>query len=110
MDGASGDGPGAAAQKLAEEGGQRRHLGRGGRSAEDHAVMVAGNGEDGTIVFAKGLVKLVVVVLRLAKVVDHVAEMKEEGGTSGTSRLHGGGHGVGDGGLFGQGSCRILPG
>ena len=51
-----------------------------GRLAFEHeAVVVAGDGEDGTRIVAIGLVKLLGIVAFLAKEVDHVAEVIEEG-------------------------------
>jgi hypothetical protein len=48
--------------------------------------MIAGNGEDGRGIVAKRLVKLIVVIVPFAEVVDHVAEMVQERGTFGRTR------------------------
>lgn len=60
--------------------------------------MIAGNGEDGRVVVAVGIVELLGIVLLLAEVVDHVAKMKEEGGQASGIGLarEVGGHGIGD--------------
>jgi hypothetical protein len=44
-------------------------------------IVVARNSEDRRRIVAERLVELVVVILRLAEIVDHVAQMKEKGGS-----------------------------
>src|SRR6516164_118639 len=49
------------------------------RGARDHeGVVIARNGEDRSRIVSERVVKLIVIVLRLAKIVDDVAEMEEE--------------------------------
>src|SRR5215470_10457051 len=48
------------------------------RGARDHEVVIARNGEDRSRIVSERVVKLIVIVLRLAKIVDDVAEMEDE--------------------------------
>ena len=45
----------------------------------NYTIMVPWNREDWSIISPKGLIKLVIIVLTLAKVVDDISKMKEEG-------------------------------
>jgi len=72
-----------------------RHLGQIGRIAEDHAIMVAGDGEDGAVVGAIRFIELVVVILTLAEVIDESAEMKEKRRGVGSANMHVGCHRIG---------------
>jgi hypothetical protein len=64
---------------------------------EHHAVVIARDGEDRPVVGAERLIELIVVILRLAEIVDHVAQVKEKGRT--IDALHVRHHSVGDRGL-----------
>src|SRR5215470_1808664 len=48
------------------------------RGARDHEVVIARNGEDRSRIVSEWVIKLIVIVLRLAKIVDDVAEVEEE--------------------------------
>src|SRR5262245_64165965 len=58
------------------------------RGARDHeGVVIARNGEDRSRIVSERVVKLIVIVLRLAKIVDDVAEMEDERSEEHTSEL-----------------------
>src|SRR5215469_14875457 len=56
--------------------------------------MVPGNSEDRPVIGAKGLEELIVVILRFAEVVDHIAEVEEKRRTAGALVADLGRHGV----------------
>jgi hypothetical protein len=98
--GASGDGSGVPAQKFVRNAANVGTLRRGGGLAKHHAVVIAGNREDGAIVFTVRFVKLIVVILAFAKVVDDVSEVEKKRGTVDAAGLHVRRHSVSDGGLL----------
>src|ERR1700674_656130 len=72
--------------------------------------MVPRDRKDRPVVFAKGLIKLVVVILPLAEVVDYVAQVKEERWAVHTLRLHIRRHRVGDRSfVLNRGACGLRP-
>ena len=62
--------------EIVEERGERD----GVRARRDHAVVIAGDGDDRRRILAIRFIELVVVILRLTEIVDHVAKMKKEMG------------------------------
>ncbi len=67
--------------------------------------MIAGDSKDRTVVIAKGFVELVVIILRFAEVVDHIAQVKKESRAGHASGLHIGRHGIGNAGLICNRGC-----
>lgn len=101
---------GLGGAEVREEGIERGNLGSAGSLTEHHAVVITGDGKNGAIVVAERFVELVIVVLTLTEVVDDVAQVEEEGGAGVTAGFDIIGHGVGDGGFFGDGDCGGLLG
>lgn len=51
----------------------------GGGAGHDERVVVAGEGDDRARVVPERIVELVVIIFRLAEIIDHVAEVEQEG-------------------------------
>jgi len=94
--------------EVAQKGLQRGRGGNVGLGAVHDAVVVPGDREDRPVIGAERLVELVVVILAFAEVIDHVAEMEEEGRRTGAARLHVGDHHVRHRGL--RGGAAVLGG
>ena len=67
---------GTSGAEIAAEDGQG--LGTGRCAWHDERIMVPRDGEDRRGVVSEGLVKLIIIILRLPKIIDDVAEMKEK--------------------------------
>jgi hypothetical protein len=67
--------------------------------------MIAGDGKYRTVVFAKWLVELIVIILRFAEVVDHIAQVKKECRAGHASGLHIERHSVSNAGLICDRGC-----
>ena len=63
-----------AGAKILEKSRQRRRI----RARRGHPVVIAREGDDRRRIVAIGLVELVVIISRLAEIIDHVAKVKEE--------------------------------
>src|SRR5580693_1453395 len=87
---------GSIGTKISEESLQRGNLWSRRRGSKNHAIVIARDSKDGTVVIAERLVELVVIILCFAEVVDHVAQIEEECRASYASRLHIGSHGIRD--------------